>query len=223
MQGLLEKIEADAAARLPLPAGRQPAQELARYKGFLKIETQRLKMLHRAGAGGLDICQARAEILDLLLRYLWETAKGSLSAQAQKEFPAIALVAIGGYGRAELNPHSDIDFMFLHNRQIAVGTRPLPHLAKILDGLLYPLWDIGLKIGHSVRSIDDCVKVANSDMQSKTSLIEARLITGDEGLFHKFQKVLLAKCVVKFVASYISLRLEDQAARRAKFGNSASM
>ena len=51
MQGLLEKIEADAAARLPLPAGRQPAQELARYKGFLKIETHRLKMLHRAGAG----------------------------------------------------------------------------------------------------------------------------------------------------------------------------
>ena len=124
MQGLLEKIEANAAARLPLPAGRQPAQELARYKGFLKIETHRLKMLHRAGAGGLEICQARAEILDLLLRYLWQTAKGSLSAQAQKEFPAIALVAIGGYGRAELNPHSDIDFMFLHNRQIAGGTRP---------------------------------------------------------------------------------------------------
>src|SRR5258708_5993322 len=191
MQGLLEKMEADAEARLTLPAGRQPAQELARYKAFLKIGTHRLKILHRGGAGGLEGCRARAEILDLLLRYLWEAAKGSLSPQAQKEFPPIALVAIGGYGRAELNPHSDIDFMFLHNRQIAGATRPLPHLAKILDGLLYPLWDIGLKIGHSVRGIDDCVKVANSDMQSKTSLIEARLIAGDEALFKKFQKTVL--------------------------------
>src|SRR5712691_9412762 len=223
MQNLLQKIEADAAARLPLPAGRQPTQELARYKGFLKIETHRLKMLHRAGAGGLEICQARAEILDLLLRYLWETAKGSLSAQAQREFPAIALVAIGGYGRAELNPHSDIDFMFLHNKQVAGGTRALPHLSKILDGLLYPLWDIGLKIGHSVRSIDDCVKVANTDMQSKTSLIEARLIVGDETLFAKFQKAVVAKCVVGFEEKYIAMRVEDQATRRAKYGNSACM
>src|ERR1051326_6661916 len=181
MQGLLQKIEIDAKERLRLPPGRQPTQELARYKGFLKIEAHRLKMLHRAGAGGLEICRARAEILDLLLRYLWETAKSSLSAQAQKEFPAIALVAIGGYGRAELNPHSDIDFMFLHNGQIA-ASRALPHLSKLIDGVLYPLWDIGLKVGHSVRTIDECVKVAENDMQSKTSLIEARLIAGEAGL-----------------------------------------
>jgi len=223
MQGLMEKMEADAAARLTLPAGHQPAQELGRYKGFLKVETLRLKILHRGGAGGLEVCRARAEILDLILKYLWETTKSNLSAQAQKEFPAIALVAIGGYGRAELNPHSDIDFMFLHNRQVAGGVRPLPYLSKILDGLLYPLWDIGLKIGHSVRSIDDCVKVANSDMQSKTSLIEARLITGNEELFIKFQKTLVSKCVVKHEKEYIAMRLKDQDARRAKFGNSACM
>src|SRR5258705_2969700 len=223
MQGLMEKMEADAAARLTLPAGHQPAQELARYKGFLKFETLRLKILHRGGAGGLEVCRARAEILDLILKYLWETTKSNLSAQAQKEFPAIALVAIGGYGRAELNPHSDIDFMFLHNRQVAGGTRALPHLSKILDGILYSLWDIGLKVGHSVRSIDDCIKVANSDMQSKTSLIESRLITGDEPLFKKFQKSLVSKCVEGHEKEYISMRLEDQEARRGKFGNSASM
>src|SRR5207245_8885030 len=131
----------------------------------------------------------------------------------RKEFPPLALVAIGGYGRAELNPHSDIDFMFLHDRQVA-GRRPLPHLSKIIDGLLYPLWDIGLKIGHSVRSIEDCIKVANSDMQSKTSLIESRLITGDAPLFHKFQKSLVSKCVEGHEKEYIAMRLEDQEARR---------
>ena len=223
MQALLEKIEADAAARLKLPAGRLPTQELARYQAFLKVEAHRLKMLHRAGAGGIQICQGRAAILDVLLRYLWDTAKANLSEQAQKEFPALAVAAIGGYGRAELNPHSDIDFMFLHNRQVAGGTRALPHLSKIIDGILYPLWDIGLKVGHSVRSVEDCVKVANSDMQSKTSLIESRLIAGDEALFKKFQKTLVSKCVEGHEEKYIAMRLNDQAARRHKFGDSACM
>ncbi len=222
MQELLRKIEASAAARLPLPPGQQPPQELDRYRAFLKVETHRLKMVHRAGGGGLEVCRARAVMLDLLLRHLWDTAKRKLTEQAQKEFPPLALVGIGGYGRAELNPHSDIDFMFLHSGQIA-GNRPLPHLSKIIDGILYPLWDIGLKVGHSVRSIDDCVKVANTDMQSKTSLIEARLIVGDEGLFNKFEKAILSKCVAGHQQEYIAMRLADQAARREKFGNSACM
>jgi [protein-PII] uridylyltransferase len=149
-------------------------------------------------------------------------AKTSLSPQAQKEFPPLALVAIGGYGRAELNPHSDIDFMFLHDGQIAAN-KPLPYLSKLIDGVLYPLWDVGLKVGHAVRSIDDCVKVANTDMQSKTSLIEARLIIGDETLFKKFQKTVVSKCVIGFEENYIALRLEDQATRREKYGNSATM
>jgi [protein-PII] uridylyltransferase len=222
LQALLGKIEANAAARLTLPAGRLATEELSRYKTFLKVEAHRLKILHRAGGGGIEICRGRAAIIDTLLRYLWETAKSTLSAQAQEEFPPLALVAIGGYGRAELNPQSDIDFMFLHNGQVA-GMRALPYLSKVIDGLLYPLWDLGLKVGHSVRSVDDCVKVANSDMQSKTSLIESRLITGDEKLFKKFEKTLVNKCVEGYEEKYIEMRLADQAARREKFGNSACM
>ena len=222
MENLIRKIQEDAKERLPLPPTGDAAEQLARYKAFLKVETHRLKMEHRAGVGGREICAARAAILDALLRHLWQAALTSLSAQAQKEFPPLALVAIGGYGRAELNPHSDIDFMFLHDGQIAAN-KPLPHLSKLIDGVLYPLWDVGLKVGHAVRSIDDCVKVANTDMQSKTSLIEARLIVGDEALFKKFQKTLVAKCVTGFEEKYIALRLEDQATRRAKYGGSACM
>src|SRR5262245_36668126 len=115
MQDLLEKIEANAAARLTLEPGRLATEELPRYKAFLKVDTHRLKRLHRAVGGGVEICRARAAILDVIIRRLWETAKASLSVQAQNEFPELALAAIGGFGRAELNPHSDIDFMFLHN------------------------------------------------------------------------------------------------------------
>jgi [protein-PII] uridylyltransferase len=223
MATLIEKIEASAAERLTLPPGRLPAEELGRYQTFLKVETHRLKILHRAGAGGREICGARATLMDLLLRSLWDAAKNSLSAQSQKEFPAIALVAVGGYGRAELNPQSDIDFMFLHEGQVVAGIKPLPGLSKLIDGILYPLWDLGLKVGHAVRSVDDCVNAARDDMQSKTSLIEARLITGSEPLFRKLEKAVVNKCVEGYEDKYINARIEDQKARHNKFGNSPFM
>ncbi len=222
VQDLLKKIEAAAEARLEFSPGVSAAEKIARYKSFLKIESHRLKLIHRAGAGGHEVCQGRAAILDALLRHLWDTTIQNLSTQAQKEFPPIALVAIGGYGRAELNPHSDIDFMFLHDGQVAVG-RPLPYLAKLIDGILYPLWDVGLKVGYSVRDMNDCVSVANTDMQSKTSLIESRLIAGSDPLFNKFKKTVVNKCVLGFEDKYIAARMEDQRTRREKYGNSATM
>lgn len=222
MQDWLRKIQANAQARLGGAQGRQPTRDLGRYKAFLKVETHRLKIRHRAGGGGLETCRLRAAVLDMLLKYLWEAASASLSEPGQKQAPALAVVALGGYGRGELNPHSDIDFMFLHNAHAPAGKVP-PHFARMIDGLLYPLWDIGLKVGHSVRTLDDCIRVANSDMQSKTSLIEARLITGDRALFEQFEKTLVRKCVDGHEQEYIEMRLADQAARRAKFGNSAFM
>ena len=222
MQDLLKKIEAAAAARLAFSPNATAAEKIARYKSFLKVESHRLKLMHRAGAGGHEVCQGRAAILDALLHHLWDTTINNLSVQAQKEFPPIALVAIGGYGRAELNLHSDIDFMFLHDGQVAVG-RPLPYLAKLIDGILYPLWDVGLKVGYSVRDMNDCVSVANTDMQSKTSLIESRLIAGSDPLFNKFKKTVVNKCVLGFEDKYIAARMEDQRTRREKYGNSATM
>ncbi len=223
MQALLHKMEANAAERLVIPPGVAPAAELARFRNFLKVESHRLKLLHRSGSGGRIVCHGRALMMDLLVRHLWAAAKNTLSKQAQKEFPPMALVALGGYGRAELNPHSDIDIMFLHAGQVVAVSTPLPSLSKVIDGLLYPLWDLGFKVGHSVRTISESVQMANRDMQSKTSLIEARLVTGDEKLFDKFQKAVLAKCVEGHEEEYIDMRVQDQNARRAKFGNSATM
>jgi [protein-PII] uridylyltransferase len=222
MPTLLEKIQAHAAARLVLPPNASPRQELARYKNFLKVETHRLKILHRAGGEGREICRGRSVVIDLVLRHILEGVKNSSPLLAQNPWPVFALVAIGGYGRAELNPYSDIDIMFLHDDLVAQG-KARPALAELIDGLLYTLWDLGFKVGHSVRSIDDCVQVANSDMQSKTSLIEARRIIGDEPLFDRFGRTVLAKCVLGHENEYITARLEDQALRRAKYGNSACM
>src|SRR5207245_10209677 len=83
MPTLLEKIAASAAERLTLPPNRQPAQELARYKNFLKVESHRLKILHRAGAGGREICQARAAVLDVLLRSSLEAVRHTPRVQSK--------------------------------------------------------------------------------------------------------------------------------------------
>ncbi|HTB82313.1 MAG TPA: [protein-PII] uridylyltransferase [Candidatus Sulfotelmatobacter sp.] len=221
MQNLLKKIEAAADARLLFPPGTTPVEKLARYKTYLKVETHRLKLLHRAGEAGNIICRARVTILDALLKHFWAEALEKIPG-AKKETPPVALVAIGGFGRAELNPHSDIDFMFLHEGLVS-GGKPQPPLSELFDGILYPLWDLGFKVGYSVRDIDDCIKVANTDMQSKTSLIESRLVIGDEALFKKFQAAVVAKCVVGYESKYIAARMEDQATRRSKHGNSACM
>jgi [protein-PII] uridylyltransferase len=223
MPTLLDKIEASAASRLPLPPGRKPTEELERYRNFLKVETHRLKILHRAGGSGRDVCRARAAILDLLLRYILEGVRQGNPSLSEKMIPPLALVAIGGYGRGELNPNSDIDFMFLHTGEYVHNGKPRPELNTLVDGLLYPLWDIGLKVGHSVRSISDCIHVANTDMQSKTSLIEARLVVGNSELFKIFDKQLVEKCVATHEDEYIEQRVKDQATRHSKFGNSATM
>lgn len=222
MPTLLEKIEADAAKRLVLPANHSPSKELARYKKFLSLERHRLKLLHRAGTGGRELCRGHAHLFDVLLRYLWNAVHGQLPKPSKPVGP-IALIAIGGYGRGELNPQSDIDIMFLHSGEMVTYGKPNAYMSGLADGMLYTLWDIGLKVGHSVRSVDDCVRIANSDMQSKTSLIEARLVTGDRALFERMQAVVLARCVRGFENSYIAARIQDQETRRAKFGNSALM
>ena len=227
MPSLADKIEASAVKRLTLPPGRLPARELPRFKQFLKLETARLKMLHRAGGGGREVCHARAVVLDALHRHILTALVNTLPEATRRDLPRYALIAIGGYGRGELNPHSDIDIMLLHSGDTAAAARGRVHpFIKLLtepDGLLYTLFDLGLKVGYSVRTMDDCVTAANENIQSKTSLIEARLLCGDAALFQEMQSVVLARCVRGHEATYIGARLADQETRRQKFGNSVLM
>lgn len=223
VQDLLKKIHVDAEARLVPRPGKPASVELGRFKSFLKLETHRLKLLHRAGGSGRALCQARAFVIDLVLRSLWEAAMNLLGQQARNEPLPLALVALGGYGRAELNPHSDIDFMFLHGGKVQGATEPDSPIATIVRHVLYPLWDMGLKVSHAVHTIEECVRLANRDMQSKTSMLEARLIAGDAALFEQFEQAILSRCVLGYEEEFLKARLADQTERRAKFGNSACM
>ena len=221
--GLLVQIETSAASRLSLPAGKKPGEELARYRRYLKVEARRLRMLHRSGAGGLKVCEARAAVMDAMLRHLVEAVVFHAPAKPAGKSFGFALVALGGYGRSELNPHSDIDLMFLHEESLMVRSLPTPYFKAIIDGVLYTLWDSGLKIGHSVRSVEDAVREANKDIQTKTSLMEARLVVGDAVLFDKLKKAVWSRALEGKEDDYIAARLSDQSDRRGRYGNSVTL
>jgi [protein-PII] uridylyltransferase len=221
VKALLARIESNAAKRLPLLSGRKPAEELARYRAFLKEESARLKILHRGGEGGLVICRARTAVMDHLVRHVFAATQAAFPPKGR--IPKISLVAYGGYGRAELNPCSDVDLMFLQGSGLDLKGDAQATFAEWTSAVLYTLWDIGLTVGNSVRTVADCIRVANQDMQSKTSLLEARLVDGDEALFAEFQRKFHAKCVRGHEDEYIGQRLDDQRTRRARHGNSAAM
>ncbi len=106
---LREKLAASAATRLRLPPGRLPCEEADRFRRFLKVESQRLRMWHRGGGGGREVCRARAEMMDTLLQHVFDAY---LAVYLPKFHPEpLALVALGGYGRSELNPLSDVDLL----------------------------------------------------------------------------------------------------------------
>src|SRR5512134_3867066 len=100
-------MEASAAKRLRPRPHDPPTLEVARYREFLKVESHRLRIHHRAGGGGRENCQARAAMMDVLLRHLVEAVAATGAGEAGGGPFRFAVVALGGYGRGELNPNSD--------------------------------------------------------------------------------------------------------------------
>ncbi len=219
MPSLLEKAEASAKKILRLKKKPSGSVELPKYRNFLKVESHRLKIEHRAGGEGLAIARARAKILDLVVETLYREIL-SIQPKPATDKSRLSVVAYGGYGRGELNPCSDLDVMILHDQNDLRRSKRHEWLVEFCQSFFLSLTDIKLKILPVTRSIPDCVKIANEDVQSKTALIETRLIAGDEELFAKMKKTLITKCVNKHERAYITERLNDQRVRREKHGDS---
>ena len=126
----------------------------------------------------------------------------------------IAVVAVGGYGRGTLAPGSDVDLLFLFpHKQTAWGE-------SVVEAMLYPLWDLKLKVGHSVRSVDDCVREARSDMTIRTALLEARFIAGDVLLFHDMVRRFGAEVVEGTAPAFTEAKLAERETRVRRAGTS---
>ncbi len=194
------------------------ADRLTACKEFLERETAALRARHAAGESGLQVAHDRAETIDELLIHLFDCALDSY-ARNRGPLPApVALVALGGYGRGELSPWSDVDVMFL----FPTKTKPSdakPLQEHLTNEILYILWDCGLKVGHSTRTIDDAFNEARKDIQTKTALLEARLVAGSPKLYDTFAQAYRSYYISEDPKGYIAARLDDQANRRAKFTN----
>jgi [protein-PII] uridylyltransferase len=178
MQINFETIEQHAGEKLRrIESQPTAAERLQALKKFLKIETQRLHLRHRFGISGSQIVAARSLIVDLLIQRIARTAisekEGDGASPGQ-----FAIVALGGYGRKELAPHSDIDILFLHGAR-----RDSERAAALSEAILYLLWDVGFTVGHSNRSLAECVAIAKDDLTSRNALIDARLLWGSQELF----------------------------------------
>jgi [protein-PII] uridylyltransferase len=212
----LEKILAHAERQLVSEGKERLREKLNLYKKFLKLEEHRLRLKHYSGAGGLEVVRDRATLLDLVLRHLFEGAV-EFSAFASQT-PPVALLAIGGYGRGELNPYSDVDILFLHETG-----KLQSHAAEVIEQVLYMLWDVGFKVGHATRSIQEAIRLANSDVLTKTSLLESRFLAGNRNLYAKFRRDFFEHCVRGQVNAYLTWRLANQEERHRKYGGSVFM
>lgn len=126
----------------------------------------------------------------------------------------IAVVAVGGYGRGTLAPGSDVDLLFLFpHKQTAWGE-------SVVEAMLYPLWDLKLKVGHSVRSVDDCVREARADMTIRTALLEARLVAGDALVFDEMVRRFGAEVVEGTAPAFTEAKLAERETRVRRAGTS---
>ena len=157
-----------------------------------------------AGGTGRACAETLSAQIDDLLRVALDLAARWLAPAQGAALPTI--LAVGGYGRGMLAPGSDIDLLFL------LPNKPTPAVEKIVEALLYVLWDLKQKVGHATRTVDECLKQARADMTIRTTLIEARLVTGDKNLFEtlqiRFDREIVAKTAPEFVAAKLAEREE---------------
>ena len=186
----LKRLRKHAQKRLVFEPGIPKNQQLSAYKRYLELENKMLKRNHRNGSSGKEICQMRTTMIDVIIENLFLSALDLYLSKYKSLKFRISLIALGGYGRGELNPHSDIDIMFLYPTDSE--TLRLDQFKELMaEEILYPLWDLGLKVGHASRNNEEVMNEINNEIQSKNAILESRLICGSESLLKQCYHDLL--------------------------------
>jgi len=143
----------------------------------------------RGRLDGIETARLLAAVHDGIIIGLWKFAVRHIAAENPKDLEAISLCAVGGYGRAEMAPESDVDLLFLSQSKIISD-----YAKELTEFILYMLWDLGLKVGHATRTVDQCLSLAKEDQTILTSLLDVRHLSGNEDLsetlYRKFRKMI---------------------------------
>lgn len=205
----------DLSAGLPLPPRLPPDTKwgtLARE--HLQEVKERLYQIHRAGASGQSIVDAYTGVIDRLLCSLFQAASDAYAERFSRLDQRCAVIAQGGYGRAELNPGSDIDLLFLCEPSRGA------YIENVAERICYTLWDTGLQVGNAMRSLKECVRLSARDLKVKTALLDARFLCGDESLYHTFAATMDNEVLKRGADRFFKEKLVESDERHGRYGDS---
>jgi [protein-PII] uridylyltransferase len=160
---------------------------------------------------GLQAARLLGKLTDGLISSLYEHA---IADTGLGEPEHLSVAGTGGYGRGVLAPFSDIDLLFL------TASEPTRQTLQVVEYMLYFLWDLGVKVGHATRSIEDCLIEGAKDTTIRTALLDARHIAGDAPLFAEFHARFRAACKEAGVADYIAAKQAERDVRHRRYGDS---
>lgn len=173
------------------------------------------RRLSEKPASGHECCGGQSFLVDQIVRLLHDHVIAHVYPSANRsKNERIAIMAVGGYGRAEMAPHSDVDIAFL-----TPGKRT-PWCEQVIEAMLYFLWDLGLQVGHSSRTLDEMVRMAKEDLTIRTALLEGRYLWGDRDLYDETARRFFTEVVHGTERQFISEKLEERNARHKRMGDS---
>ena len=174
--------------------------------------TQRLSEHPSAGH---QVTMGYAFLTDQLIRVMYDHVTTHLYPVGNRSAAErVAILAVGGYGRAEMAPHSDVDIAFL------TPARGTPWCEQVIEAMLYLMWDIGLKVGHSSRTVDDMIRMAKGDLTIRTALLEGRHLWGDLELSEESRQRFRAEVVAGTARAFVAEKLQERNQRHKRLGDS---
>jgi [protein-PII] uridylyltransferase len=180
---------------------------------FLAAGRDHLEALHRAGGRGSEVNEAHSDLVDALVRRLFELSEGhyfDAGGDGPNEF---CVVAVGGYARREMNVHSDVDLLFLYRDQVT------PYVKSVAEQLQMWLWDARVTVGGATRTINETIRLARDDISVCTSLLAPRFLAGSGILFHQFTRLVQTRLLDK-PESFIADQIVAMHERHTQFGDS---
>jgi [protein-PII] uridylyltransferase len=189
---------------------------------ILKSALQRGRMIAKErlenGAGGVETARLLAGVTDEVITALYDFATTHVfRVRNPTAGERLALMAVGGYGRGALAPFSDIDLLFLR------PYKQTAHAESVIEFMLYALWDLGFKVGHASRTVDEGVRLAKDDITIRTSILEARRLAGDEALCQQLLRRFRDEVVKGSGAEFVAAKLRERDERHARAGASRYM
>ncbi|MDE2620571.1 MAG: [protein-PII] uridylyltransferase, partial [Sphingomonadales bacterium] len=166
-------------------------------------------------SAGTECAAAQAFLIDQLVRVIHDHVVGNVyRASNRSTGERIAILAVGGYGRGEMAPHSDVDIAFI------TPSKQTAWCEQVIEAMLYFLWDLGLKVGQSSRSLDEMVRMARGDLTIRTALLEGRYVWGDQDLYEEAQQRFWTEVVHGTERQFVAEKLAERNDRHKRLGDS---